>query len=64
MSLVSVATVGCKQWKDWDVSEQVSDDIVFNAEFQRQGAEVWVSFQGYRFVFLLHNQGCERDICR
>ena len=36
-SLLSVMTAGCKQWKDRgngrDVSEQVSDDVLLNAEF-------------------------------
>ena len=36
-SLFGVATAGCEWWKDrgngWDVGEQVSDDVLLNAEF-------------------------------
>ena len=36
-SLLSVATVGCEQWKDrgngQDVSKRVSDDVSLNAKF-------------------------------
>ena len=36
-SLLGVATVGCKRWKDrgngWNVGERVSDDVSLNAKF-------------------------------
>ena len=36
-SLLGVMTTGCEWWKDrgngWDVSEQVSDDVLLDAEF-------------------------------
>ena len=37
LSLLGVTTVGCEWWKDqgngWDVGEQISDDVLLNAEF-------------------------------